>query len=129
MLLYAVAAVRVMRVEPGGDWFLRCADASGTVISWSDDVLDILYRVPDNWNVVDGARCHGLHDDVDIMAGDPRFNHGADDTTCAIVGRADGARFVLLMQINAAEAVLLPERLFRERSAFEQCVCVEVTSK
>ena len=45
MLLYAVAAIRV---EPTGEagWFNRCADAHAAIISISEDVLDIVLRLP-----------------------------------------------------------------------------------
>jgi hypothetical protein len=121
MLLYAVAA---LRVEPAGadSWFRRRPGALAAVISREEDVSDILMRLPDCWNIVDGARCIGLHDEIDILTGDPRFKRGFDEANCAIVGHADGTRFALLLQINAAEAVLLPERPFRERGAFERCL-------
>lgn len=124
MLLYAVAAVAVERAgsRHGAPWFQRRPAALAAVISREEDVSDILLRLPDSWNIVDGARCVGLHDDADILSGDPRFNHGFAEANCAIVGHSDGARFALLMQINAAEAVLLPERLFVQRDAFEHCL-------
>ncbi|RKF40863.1 hypothetical protein BCY88_31875 [Paraburkholderia fungorum] len=124
MLLYAVAAVAVERAgkRHGAAWFQRRQAALAAVISREEDVSDILLRLPDSWNIVDGARCVGLHDDADILSGDPRFNHGLSEANCAIVGHSDGARFALLMQINAAEAVLLPERLFVQRDAFEHCL-------
>jgi hypothetical protein len=121
LLLYAVAAVAV---EPEGaaGWFRRCAHLGAAVISREEDVPDVLLRLPDCWNIADAARCRGLHDDPDIVAVDPRFRHGVDDTAFAIVAHDDGRRHVLLMQVNAAEAVLMPERLFRERDGFERCV-------
>lgn len=122
LLLYAVAAVAVEpdQAEPG--WFRRCANAGAAVISREEDVPDVLLRLPDCWNIADAARCRGLHDDADIVAVDPRFRHGIDDTAFAIVAHDDGERHVLLMQVNAAEAVLMSERPFREREAFERCV-------
>lgn len=124
MLLYAVAALAVQRADSGHGvrWFQRRPTALAAVISREEDVSDILLRLPDSWNIVDGARCVGLHDDVDILGGDPRFNRGFVKTNCAIVGHHDGVRFALLLQINAAEAVLLPERLFVQREAFEHCL-------
>ncbi|MFM0644050.1 hypothetical protein PQR14_06945 [Paraburkholderia bryophila] len=124
MLLYAVAALAVQRANGSPDerWFQRRPSALAAVISREEDVSDILLRLPDSWNIVDGARCVGLHDDVDILGGDPRFNRGFVKANCAIVGHSDGVRFALLMQINAAEAVLLPERLFARRDAFEACL-------
>ena len=124
MLLYAVAAVVVERADSmhGARWFQRRQAALAAVISREEDVSDILLRLPDSWNIVDGARCVGLHDDVDILSGDPRFNRGFVEANCAIAGHSDGVRFALFMQINAAEAVLLPERLFEERDAFERCL-------
>lgn len=121
LLLYAVAAVAVERDNEQG-WFRRCANAGAAVISREEDVPDVLLRLPDCWNIADAARCRGLHDDPDIVAVDPRFRHGIDDTAFAIVAHDDGRRHVLLMQINAAEAVLMPERPFREREGFECCV-------
>ncbi|MBN3858635.1 MULTISPECIES: hypothetical protein [unclassified Paraburkholderia] len=121
LLLYAVAAVAVEPAQEPG-WFRRCAHAGAAVISREEDVPDVLLRLPDCWNIADTARCHGLHDDPDIVAADPRFRHGDDDTAFAIVAHDDGLRHVLLMQVNAAEAVLMPERPFRERDGFERCV-------
>ncbi|AXL49956.1 hypothetical protein DSC91_001960 [Paraburkholderia caffeinilytica] len=124
MLLYAVAA---LRVEPDGvdGWFRRCRGALPAVISREEDVSDILLRLPDCWNIVDAARCVGLHDEIDILTGDPRFNRGIDAANCAIVGHADGTRFALLLQINAAEAVLIPERPFTDRGTFEGCLWLD----
>ncbi|WP_321839431.1 hypothetical protein [Paraburkholderia bannensis] len=121
LLLYAVAAVAV---EPAGEpgWFRRCAHAGAAVISREEDVPDVLLRLPDCWNIADAARCCGLHDDADIVAADPRFRHGIDATAFAIVAHDDGVRHVLLMQVNAAEAVLMSERPFRERDGFERCI-------
>ncbi|WP_321952060.1 hypothetical protein [Paraburkholderia bannensis] len=121
LLLYAVAAVAV---EPAGEpgWFRRCAHAGAAVISREEDVPDVLLRLPDCWNIADAARCCGLHDDADIVAADPRFRHGIDATAFAIVAHDDGVRHVLLMQVNAAEAVLMTERPFRERDGFERCI-------
>jgi hypothetical protein len=121
LLLYAVAAVQVERAGADG-WFRRRRGALAAVISREEDVSDILLRLPDCWNIVDAACCEGLHDEIDILAVDPRFRYGFVHATCAIVGHDDGERFVLLMQVNAAEAVLLPQRLFRERRCFEHCV-------
>jgi hypothetical protein len=117
MLLYAVAALPLERAACAG-WFRRSGAAHGVVISRDGDVSEILLRVPDCWNIVDEARCHGLHDDAEIMQGDPRFARGFDTTACAVVGHSDGERFVLLLQINAAEALLLPESPYVEREAF-----------
>ncbi|AJZ61294.1 hypothetical protein [Paraburkholderia fungorum] len=124
MLLYAVAAVAVERADSrhGARWFQRRPSALAAVISREEDVSDILLRLPDSWNIVDGARCVGLHDDADILSGDPRFCRGFVETNCAIAGHSDGVRFALFLQINAAEAVLLPERLFVQRDAFERCL-------
>ncbi|WP_169742582.1 hypothetical protein [Paraburkholderia ferrariae] len=121
LLLYAVAAVQV---EPAGvsGWFTRRRGACATVISREEDVKDILLRMPESWNVVSGARCKGLHDDIDVVTVDPRFRHGPMHASCAVVGHDDGKRFILLMQMNTADAVLLPERLFRDASTFEDCI-------
>jgi len=124
MRLYAGAAVAVERADSrhGARWFQRRPSALAAVISREEDVSDILLRLPDSWNIVDGARCVGLHDDADILSGDPRFCRGFVETNCAIAGHSDGVRFALFLQINAAEAVLLPERLFVQRDAFERCL-------
>lgn len=121
LLLYAVAAVPV---EPAGapGWFRRVPQRGAAVISREEDVSDVLLRLPNCWNIADAARCRGLHDDTDILTGDPRFNRGFDETAFAIVAHDDGTRYVMLMQVNAAEAVLMPERIFRKRACFERCV-------
>ena len=114
MLLYAVAAVAVERAAPA--WMAGSTSGRAhwpAVISREEDVSDILLRLPDSWNIVDGARCVGLHDEIDILTGDPRFNRGVVEANCAIVGHGDGLRFALFLQINAAEAVLIPERFVR----------------
>lgn len=121
MLLYAVAA---MRVEPTGNpgWFGRCANAHPVVISISEDVLDIVLRLPQAWNVIEDARLHGVHDDEDIMEGDVRFSGGFDGSVFSIV-RCDGqGRFVALMQVNAAEAAFCERRLYTQRTDFEHCL-------
>ena len=121
MLLYAVAAIRV---EPTGEagWFDRCADAHAAIVSISEDVLDIVLRLPQVWNVVDNAQLRGLHDDVDVMEGDERFSNGFDGSVFAIVGCEDGNRYVALMQVNAAEAAFCERRLFTHSIAFERCL-------
>jgi hypothetical protein len=121
MLLFALAAVPV---EPAGAprWFKRRLHRCASLISRDEDVSDILLRLPQSWNIVDGARCEGLHDDEDIVTGDPRFNHGFDPRSFAIVAHADGKRFAMLMLVNAAEATLLQERPFRKGEAFERCL-------
>lgn len=121
MLLFALAAMSLERAHLPG-WFRCHASPGARVISREEDVSDVLLRLPQSWNIVDGARCIGLHDDEDIVACDPRFYSGFDPRRFAIVAHADGERFVLLMLINAAEAALLPERLFRKGEAFEHCV-------
>jgi len=121
MLLYAVAA---LRVEPSSTphWFQRCSTAHAVVISHVEDVADILLRLPDEWNLVEHARCRGLHDNLDILAADIRFNQGFDESACAIVAHNDGTQHVLLMQINSAEVILLPERLFEKHARFEHSI-------
>ena len=121
MLLYAVAAIRV---EPAGDagWFSRCADAHAAIVSISEDVLDIVLRLPQVWNVVDNARLHGLHDDLDVMEGDERFSNGFDGSVFAIVGCEGRNRFAALMQVNAAESAFCEPRLFTHGAAFESCL-------
>ncbi|OLL30628.1 hypothetical protein BTH42_15835 [Burkholderia sp. SRS-W-2-2016] len=121
MLLFALAATPVVPAVERG-WFRRRAHACATVISREEDVSDVLLRLPQSWNIVDGARCKGLHDDEDIVASDPRFDHGCDPRSFAIVAHAGGERFAMLMMVNAAEAVLMPERLFRKEQSFERCV-------
>jgi hypothetical protein len=121
MLLYAVAAIRV---EPTGEagWFDRCDDAHAAIISISEDVLDIVLRLPQAWNVVENARLRGLHDNVDVMEGDERFANGADGSVFAIVGCDGSAHYVALMQVNAAESVFCAQRLFTSGTAFETCL-------
>jgi len=62
LLLYAVTAVAV---KPAGvpEWFRLCPGALAAVISPEEDVADVLLRLPDSWNVVEGARCDDLHDE------------------------------------------------------------------
>ncbi len=121
MLLFALAA---MPVEPAGapGWFQRRMHTCASVISREEDVSDVLLRLPQSWNIVDDARCKGLHDDEDIVTSDPRFNQGFDPRSFAIVAHADGERFAMLMLINAAEAALMQERFFRKGQPFEHCV-------
>ncbi|MFC6309874.1 hypothetical protein E2553_31010 [Paraburkholderia dipogonis] len=121
MLLYAVAAVRV---EPAGeaDWFSRCAGAHAAIISTSEDALDIALRLPQAWNVVEGGRLRGLHDEADIMDGDARFSNGFDGSVFAIVGCDESNRYVALMQVNAAESVFWEQRLFNRGAPFETCI-------
>ncbi|WP_233859188.1 hypothetical protein [Paraburkholderia sp. HD33-4] len=121
LLLFSVAAVQVEPADAAG-WFRRRPCALAAVISREEDVSDILLRLPDCWNIVDTACCVGLHDEPDIVSVDPRFKNGFVNANCAIVAHDDGRRFALLMQINAAEAVLLPHRPFGERLSFEQCI-------
>jgi hypothetical protein len=121
MLLFALAA---MPVEPAGAarWFQRRMNSCASVISREEDVSDVLLRLPQSWNIVDGARCKGLHDDEDIVTCDPRFNQGFDSRSFAIVAHADGERFAMLMLVNAAEAALMHERPFRKGEPFERCL-------
>jgi len=121
MLLYAVAAIRV---EPTGEagWFERCDEAHASIISISEDVLDIVLRLPQIWNVVENARLRGLHDDIDVMEGDERFANGFDGSVFAIVGCDGLNRYVALMQVNAAESVFCERRLFAPGAAFETCL-------
>lgn len=121
MLLFALAAMPVQQAGERG-WFERPLSAGASVISREEDVSDVLLRLPQSWNIVDGARCKGLHDDEDVVTGDPRFRHGFDPRSFAIVARADGELFAMLMVINAAEAALLPERFFGKGEPFEECV-------
>ncbi|VXC15163.1 conserved hypothetical protein [Burkholderia sp. 8Y] len=121
MLLFALAAMPVERAPRSG-WFQPERLATARVISRTEDVSDVLLRLPQSWNIVEGARCIGLHDDEDIITADPRFHRGFDPRNFAIVGQGGGERFALLMLINAAEAALLPERLFARNQAFERCV-------
>lgn len=121
MLLYAVAAIRVEpAVEPG--WFGRCADAHAAIISISEDVLDIVLRLPQSWNVIENARLHGLHDEADITEGDMRFSSGFDGSVFSIVACDDRNHYVALMQVNAAESAFCERRLFTHGAAFESCL-------
>lgn len=122
LLLHAVAVVSAIRTQRPG-WFARQPDAAPVVISCEEDVPDILLRLPPCWNMVDGARFSGLHDDEDIVSVDARFRHGAGRSSYAVVAHDDGARFALLMLVNAAEAALMPRRLFRGGRRFEACLC------
>ncbi|MGN6668596.1 MAG: hypothetical protein ACTHKH_16730 [Trinickia sp.] len=121
MLLYAVAAIRA---EPTGEagWFDRCDNAHAAIISISEDVLDIVLRLPHVWNVVENARFCGLHDNVDVMEGDERFANGPDGSVFAIVGCDGLNRYVALMQVNAAESVFCEQRLFTSCTVFEHCL-------
>ena len=121
MLLYAVAAIRV---EPTGEagWFNRCAYAHAAIISISEDVLDIVLRLPHVWNVIENAQLRGLHDDLDVMEGDERFSNGFDGSVFSIVGCEGDDRYVALMQVNAAESVFCERRLFTQSAAFESCL-------
>lgn len=121
MLLYAVAAIRVESTGEAG-WFDRCDDAHAAIISISEDVLDIVLRLPQVWNVVENARLCGLHDNVDVMEGDERFANGSDGSVFAIVGCDGLERYVALMQVNAAESVFCEQRLFTPGTAFETCL-------
>jgi hypothetical protein len=121
MLLYAVAAIRVEPAVSSG-WFSRSADAHPAIISISEDVLDIVLRLPQDWNVIEDARLHGLHDEADIMEGDMRFSSGFDGSVFAIVGCEGHHRYVALMQVNAAESAFCERRLFTQNTAFERCL-------
>lgn len=121
MLLYAVAAIRVEPTCEAG-WFNRCADAHATIVSISEDVLDIVLRLPQVWNVVDNAQLRGLHDDVDVMEGDERFSNGFDGSVFAIVGCGSRNRYAALMQVNAAESAFYERRLFTHSAVFECCL-------
>jgi hypothetical protein len=121
MLLFSVAAVTVEHdIEKG--WFRRHAGAIAAVISLSEDVMDILLRLPESWEIIVDARVRGIHDDSDIMDADPRFNRGVDDSCYAVVGDAAREKFALLLLINAVEAILLPQRIFIGREKFEACL-------
>lgn len=122
LLLFAVAAVPVAPVGRRG-WFERCANGVASVISRHEDVPDVLLRLPHDWNVVDSAKFVGLHDDVDIVAVDPRFRAAFGRRTSAIVAQDGGGRHALLMLINAPEATLMPQRLFVAPLSFGDCLC------
>ena len=55
MLLLALAAMPVKRVNLSG-WFQRKSLATAGVISRTEDVSDVLLRMPQNWNIVESAR-------------------------------------------------------------------------
>lgn len=121
MLLYAVAAIRV---EPAGEsgWFSRCAGTHAAIISISEDVLDIVLRLPQRWNVIEEAKLRGIHDDVDVIEGDARFSDGCDGSVFAIVGCDGHDRYAALMQVNAAESAFCERRLFTQSASFEHCL-------
>lgn len=121
MLLYAVAAIELAPTVSRG-WFRPKEGAIACVISRSEDVEDILLRLPDAWAIVSAAKVKGIHDDTDILEADYRFNRGADEACCAVVSLQGTELFALLIQINAVEAALLPERLFKVRDRFGDCL-------
>jgi hypothetical protein len=120
-LLFPVAAILV---EPAAEpeWFCRPDHAQAAVICEYGDVRDILLKLPECWTTVLGARLLGLHNDVDIMEADPRFNGTLGETGFAVVRHDPAALFVMLMTIGAAEAVLLPKRPFLDRHLFNMCI-------
>lgn len=121
MLLYAVGA---MRIEPGDkpNWFRRIDGAYGAVISRVEDVADILMRLPDDWNKVEDARVDGLHDDEDIMADDARVSGRFRGSGYAVIEHAASNSYVLLLQVDAADSILLPDRPFKKRAGFHECI-------
>ncbi|MFP3558785.1 hypothetical protein SB861_50265 [Paraburkholderia sp. SIMBA_049] len=121
MLLYAVAAIELTPAVSRG-WFRPKEGAIACVISRCEDVVDILLRLPDVWAVVPAAKVKDIHDDTDIAEVDYRFNRGTDEACCAVVSHQGVEMFVLLIQINAVEAALLPERLFKVRDRFGDCL-------
>ena len=120
LLLHAVALVPADQTETPG-WFARQWCATPVIISWEEDVPDILLRLPPSWNLVEPAFFRGLHDDEDIVSVDPRFCNGVDRCSYAVVAHDDGERFALLMLVNAAEAALMAHRLFRGEQHFDAC--------
>jgi hypothetical protein len=120
LLLHAVALVPATQTAIPG-WFARQLRAAPVIISWEEDVPDILLRLPSSWNLVEPAFFRGLHDDEDIVSVDPRFCHGVDRSSYAVVAHDDGERFALLMLVNAAEAALMAQRLFRGEQGFDAC--------
>jgi hypothetical protein len=121
LLLFPVAA---LHVEATGEplWFRRAHNAHAAVISEFGDVPDVLMRLPESWCVVPGAQLEGLHDDEDIVSADPRFNGELPRHNFAVIRHTDRRINVALLLINAAEAVLLPTRMFGSRDPFEACV-------
>jgi hypothetical protein len=121
LLLFPVAA---LHVESTGKplWFRRAPKSHPAVISDYGDVPDVLMRLPECWRVVPGAQFEGLHDDEDITAADPRFNGALPSHHFAVIRHTDRRVNVALLLINAAEAVLLPTRIYRAREPFELCV-------
>lgn len=121
LLLFPVAA---LRVEETGEplWFRRAHNSYAAIISDFGDVTDVLARLPECWHVVSHAQLEGLHDDEDIMTADPRFNGELPRHNFAVVRHTDRRVNVALLLINAAEAILLPTRLFGARDRFEACV-------
>lgn len=121
LLLFPVAAILVEpAAEPG--WFCRLEHAQAAVICEYCDVRDALLRLPEGWMIISDARLKGLHDDCDLMEADPRFNGTLGDTGFAVVRHDSDSLFVMLMTIGAAEAVLLPKRLFIDCEPFSMCV-------
>ncbi|WP_233830176.1 hypothetical protein [Paraburkholderia sp. ZP32-5] len=121
LLLFPVAALHVEAADEPL-WFRRAPNAHAAVISDFGDVTDVLVRLPEHWRIVPGARLEGLHDDEDIVSADPRFNGQLPCHHFAVVRHTDRRINVALLLINAAEAVLLPTRLFGSRDQFEACV-------
>jgi hypothetical protein len=121
LLLFPVAA---LHVEATGEplWFRRARNSHAAIISDFGDVPDVLMRLPECWRVVPGAQLHGLHDDEDIVSADPRFDGTLPPHSFAVVRHTDRRINVALLLMNAAEAVLLPTRVFGSRVAFETCV-------
>ncbi|HKR45385.1 MAG TPA: hypothetical protein VJU59_37905 [Paraburkholderia sp.] len=120
LLLHAVALLPAAQTAIPG-WFTRQLCATPVIISWEEDVPDILLRLPPSWNLVEPAFFRGLHDDEDIVSVDPRFCNGVDRCSYAVVAHDDGERFALLMLVNAAEAALMTHRLFRGEQRFDAC--------
>lgn len=121
LLLFPVAALRVEATDEPL-WFRRGSHSHAAVISDFGDVTDVLARLPEHWCIVPGAQLEGVHDDQDIMSADPRFNGELPRHHFAVVRHSDRRINVALLLINAAEAVLLPTRLFGSRDHFEACV-------
>ena len=121
LLLFPVAALHVEAADEPL-WFRRAPNSHAAVISDFGDVTDVLERLPESWRVVPDAQLEGLHDDEDITSADPRFNGELPRHHFAVIRHTDRRVNVALLLINAAEAVLLPTRLFGSRDHFEACV-------
>jgi hypothetical protein len=73
--------------------------------------------LPQRWTLADDAKVTGLHDDDEITSDDPRFNGVNTNENVRVVKNPNGAAY-LFMDINAPEALLLPEVVLKEDGTF-----------